>query len=722
MSYTYTVDVGNGIKTVFPFSFAGQDEGYLSVSNIQVFVAGTSVPFTVYLNDPNKAYLNSAPPVGAEVLIRRIMPKNVPFTDFSRGNPFSQDALNDTNLQQLYVVQELLDGFLPPGFYFKQDVNMGGHKLVNLGEGTSPGDSIRYEQWEDHEQRLDALENDLTGVTSRTIPYYYIATGGETRWQVSGRTFDSAIMFINGVFQNQSLGAFSISGNGFNFAEPLQKGDEVYALIGSTPATGSMVNDQDVGVQQPYTGSVARSQHDKNLESLSAKDFISIDAAFAAAAGGVLTIPPGDYYLDSTVVAGYSNTTIIAYGARFFANFDGLMFDLNPDANPSSIEPTSKSYINWFGGTFQCTITNPVNSVAIRAYGIRQVKIADCIFGNSSRKALNSAIQIAGLGGHHIQENRFLLVDKCIDCPQWATSASDVSGPITTSSFIGNNFILSSGQKAFYVRGGWNRWIIQGGFVNGSGEAVFHFTNYADCKGLNIIGVGFEQAVAGGKFLYIQDTSGLSASSINISGASFNGDPAAGGHSAIRLERCINVSIGDGSRIEGSLARNNNAIWCDANCQDIVIDPSCRIPDAGTTLLMPRTFASVGKQVQRVFNLNLAGYNGDAKSSGTVTLDMKTLLGTSYPKQAAPLAYDILVQARDSGSAASSSALVEVMTSLTGVATSRAMVDLRGVVNDQRVAETIHVNADADGSISLQFYATGTGTMDVWIYVLTIYN
>ena len=234
MSYTFTRDVGDGVKTVFPFSFAGQDNGYLRVTDITVYVAGTSVPFTVPTNDPNKAYLSSAPPFGAEVLIRRIMPKNVPYSDFARGNPFSQDTLNNTNLQQLYVVQELLDGFLPDGFYFKQNVNMGGHKLINLGEGTGSGDSVNWDQFDGLGQRVTALEGDLTDVSSTTIPFYYIASGGEVRWNVPSWQFTTALMFINGVFQNQSLGAFNISNNGFNFPEPLQAGDEVYVLLGSS--------------------------------------------------------------------------------------------------------------------------------------------------------------------------------------------------------------------------------------------------------------------------------------------------------------------------------------------------------------------------------------------------------------------------------------------------------------------------------------------------------
>ena len=450
----------------------------------------------------------------------------------------------------------------------------------------------------------------------------------------------------------------------------------------------------------------------------------AINATYAARAGKKVVIPPNEdgWYLNATINAGYSNTTTHAYGAKIFSTFDGLMFDFNPSANPSSIELNSKSYINWFGGEFQCIANNPVNAICFRAYGTRQVHIENCIFGSSVKKTLNVGIQIAGLGGHSINKNRFLLVDICIDGPVWATSSTDVSGPITTTSFICNNFTLTTGQKAFYIRGGWNRWIIQGGFVNGSNVPVFHFTNYADCKGLNIIGVGFEQAVAGGKFLYLQDTSGISASSINVNGGSFNGDPVGGGHSAIDLERCINVYIGGGTRIEGSIARNNNAIKCDANCQDVVIDSTCRIPDPGISLAMPRIHATVGKVFQRISDLVLNGYNGDSKSSGTVTLDMKTLLGTNYPKQIAPLAYDLTVQARDSGSAGSATTQLEIMRSLTGAATFRNIINLQGLPNDQRAGRSIHVNAETDGSIAMQFSASGAGTLDVWVYVTAIYN
>lgn len=495
------------------------------------------------------------------------------------------------------------------------------------------------------------------------------------------------------------------------------------------------VTDWYVRFKQSLIGAVDRLLSDKLSEIVSVADFgalpginnaavttAAFNAAFAAAAGKTLLIPPLDYYVNSTINGGYSRTTTYAYGARIFATFDGDIIDLNPDANPSAIDgANSKAYIKWFGGEFQCIAPTVSNSSAFRVYAIRQVTIEDCIFGNSGSITLNSGIKIAGLGGHNILKNRFLLVNKCIDCPQWATNPADTAGPITTSNFIGNNFILTTGQKAFHVRGGWNRWLIQSGFVNGSGAETFHFTNYADCMGLNIIGVGFEQAVAGGKFIYLQDTSGRSFSSINISGSMFGGDPFAGGHVAIDLERCINVSIGDGSRVEGTIERNNFSVRCDANCQDIVIDPSCRLPGSGVGISMPRAQISVGKTFQRISELALPGYNGDAKSSGTITLDMKTLMGSNYPRQLPPLAYELVVQCRDSGSSTSTTTQLEVSKN-TGSPQTRTIIDLRGKPNDVRQGGSVHVNAEADGSITLVVTASGVDTMDIWVYVIGTYN
>lgn len=237
MSYSYTDQRGNGVARSFNFGFVGEDKGYIRATDIQVFTSNDGLNYQATsgwsLSGTNQITFLTAPANGLYVRIRRVVDKAKPFSKFDRSVTLDMLSLNNSFIQMLEVVHELMDGFYDDTFFFKQSVSMGGHNLTNLAQATQAGQAVRYEEWKNHEDRLTAVENDLTGVSSRTVPYYYIATGGETRWDVQGRTFNSALVFINGVLQFQSLGAFSITNNGFNFAEPLRKGDEVYALVGS---------------------------------------------------------------------------------------------------------------------------------------------------------------------------------------------------------------------------------------------------------------------------------------------------------------------------------------------------------------------------------------------------------------------------------------------------------------------------------------------------------
>lgn len=266
MSYTYTDHVANGSQVTFPFRFAGRDKAYISAADVQVgFVeAGTWLPATGWtLSGTNQITFLTPPTEGKQIRIRRIVDKINPYAYFERGNVLDINSLNSSFIKNLQVSQEILDGFFPEGFYFKTDLDMGGHKIINLHEGSESGDAVNYDQFKELSDRVNEIESDLTGLSHRTVPMYYIATGGESRWEIGHWTFDAAILFINGIFQNQNLGAFTISNNGFNFAEPLQKGDEVYALVGSKLAapdehvTISDLKDPDsawrlIGRKYPY--------------------------------------------------------------------------------------------------------------------------------------------------------------------------------------------------------------------------------------------------------------------------------------------------------------------------------------------------------------------------------------------------------------------------------------------------------------------------------------
>lgn len=247
MNFSYTRDVGDGVKTIFTMSFAGQDNGYLSTDNIRVFVDDNPVAFTINRTDPNKVYLSTAPAVGADVLIRRVMPNQVPYSDFKNGNPFSQDTLNYTNLQQLYLLQELLDGFLPVGHYFKQDVSMGGHNLKDLGDAVDPNDAVKKAVTDDLLNRVESLEDNLDPVASKVAPWKYIASGGETEISPPYH-FTAALLFINGVCQ--TLGSsYTVEDSKVKLAEPLLAGDETFTLVGSYPSAPSdAINANEAGV------------------------------------------------------------------------------------------------------------------------------------------------------------------------------------------------------------------------------------------------------------------------------------------------------------------------------------------------------------------------------------------------------------------------------------------------------------------------------------------
>lgn len=130
-NFSFTDHQGGGGITTFPFSFVGQGNGYLRESDIHVFVDNVEVLYS--LSGTNQVTISPAPSSGSLVRIRRIMPKDEPFADFSRGNAFTQDLLNKSFLQTLYSYHEFLDGFLPEfPFQLKGKIEAEGLKLSGI--------------------------------------------------------------------------------------------------------------------------------------------------------------------------------------------------------------------------------------------------------------------------------------------------------------------------------------------------------------------------------------------------------------------------------------------------------------------------------------------------------------------------------------------------------------------------------------------------------------
>lgn len=297
MNYTFDTKVGDGTTTSFTFGFVGPDEGYVDLRrDLRVFINGVAAAFTTSFADPNKVFITPAPAAGASILIRRVMPRNQPYTDFKGGNAFTPSNLNYTALQQLYLTQEILDGFYDPDFYFKQDINMGGHKLTNLSPGTAPGDSVNLGQlnavddkhtaWNvNQDAQIEAIKAGMADSTAaRTVPWLHVATGGETTISPPF-TFRSAYVWRDGVMQYQLDGAFTVGVNSIVFpaTDPLVAGEKVLIAMGSPMAAPDNV----AGPVRPIGAYVGQSFFDTTLgrpiwlKSLSPAMWVTADGTVA---------------------------------------------------------------------------------------------------------------------------------------------------------------------------------------------------------------------------------------------------------------------------------------------------------------------------------------------------------------------------------------------------------------------------------------------------------
>lgn len=251
MSFTFTEHSTDGVTTTFPFRFAGKDKGYLRASDIVVYLkvdGEWTEALNWYLSGTNQITFTTEPAASTEInlRIRRIVPKVDPYAEFARGVTLDMRSVNYAFIQNLQAVQELMDGFIPAGFFYKEDLSMGFNKITHLKAGTEPYDAVNYSQlyavdqkhtlWnQSQDQRIQSIEAGLlTEGVARFVPYYYTSTGGELVVHPPYE-FTSCIAFLDGVFQEQNKGAFSIVNNTIVLPEPLRKGEVWYMLLGTAP-------------------------------------------------------------------------------------------------------------------------------------------------------------------------------------------------------------------------------------------------------------------------------------------------------------------------------------------------------------------------------------------------------------------------------------------------------------------------------------------------------
>jgi len=102
MAYSYVVYTGNGATTQYAIPFQ-----YIRKEHVKVFVNFVDTAYT-YANNTT-VLLASAPANGARVEVRRITPASTPLVDFVDGSTLVASDLDTSNLQHLFLEQELDD-------------------------------------------------------------------------------------------------------------------------------------------------------------------------------------------------------------------------------------------------------------------------------------------------------------------------------------------------------------------------------------------------------------------------------------------------------------------------------------------------------------------------------------------------------------------------------------------------------------------------------------
>ena len=136
MAYSYNVYTGNGSTTQFTIGFS-----YIRREHVKVYVAYVDTAYT-YVNSTT-VQLATAPGAGVRVEVRRVTPVASVLVDFADGSTLVAADLDTSNLQHLYIEQELDDAnkqaiYVDPA---TGQLTAGGQQIKNVVNPTAAQDA-----------------------------------------------------------------------------------------------------------------------------------------------------------------------------------------------------------------------------------------------------------------------------------------------------------------------------------------------------------------------------------------------------------------------------------------------------------------------------------------------------------------------------------------------------------------------------------------------------
>lgn len=256
-----SLKVGNGVETVFGFSFP-----YLRIQDVAVTVNGVTVP-TVLVGTAQVS-VTPAPAVGAAIRIYRNTPAQFPAYQFATGVPMLPRYIDENNRQLLYGLQEGLLQFTATQTTAEEALRRAAAAEIAAANAAASA----------AQQATDMRRTVRVPTTDPEIP---------TLPPVAARA--GKVLGFNSV--GHPIGVLPLSGSGtevaMDLADPITQGKGGWM----------------VGVSQTGAGAVPRTVAAKFRESVSVLDYfgnpennISLAIIAALAVHNTVHIPPGDWY------------------------------------------------------------------------------------------------------------------------------------------------------------------------------------------------------------------------------------------------------------------------------------------------------------------------------------------------------------------------------------------------------------------------------------------
>ena len=163
MAYAYTVYSAGSSQTDYTIAWP-----YIKEAHVKVYVNFVDTSFTFH--NATTARLASAPAAGTRVEVRRVTPPSAVLVDYADGSTLTASDLDTSNLQHLYIAQEL-DDALKQGISISATTglpSLNNQRITNVADPTAAQDAATKNYVDTAAQPVDAELTELATMASTT--------------------------------------------------------------------------------------------------------------------------------------------------------------------------------------------------------------------------------------------------------------------------------------------------------------------------------------------------------------------------------------------------------------------------------------------------------------------------------------------------------------------------------------------------------------------------